>query len=42
MALCFTDCLAGHWGSVDSVDSRAVSKEERPEVQQTNIVRSQV
>uniref|UniRef100_A0A8D9AYW5 Unconventional myosin-XV n=1 Tax=Cacopsylla melanoneura TaxID=428564 RepID=A0A8D9AYW5_9HEMI len=35
--------LAGRWGSMDSVDSRgaAVVKEERSEVQQTNIVRSQ-
>ncbi|XP_021936981.1 unconventional myosin-XV-like isoform X4 [Zootermopsis nevadensis] len=40
--------LAGRWDSVDSVDIltstplRGVSKEERSEVQQTNIVRSQV
>lgn len=33
---------AGRWGSVESVEPRAVTKEERSEVQQTNIVRSQV
>ncbi|XP_069684999.1 unconventional myosin-XV isoform X8 [Periplaneta americana] len=40
--------LAGRWDSVDSVEAvtstplRAVNKEERSDVQQTNIVRSQV
>ncbi|XP_063236075.1 unconventional myosin-XV [Bacillus rossius redtenbacheri] len=36
--------LAGRWDSLDSVDAatRSVSKEDRSEVQQTNIVRSQV
>ncbi|XP_026679337.1 uncharacterized protein LOC103509128, partial [Diaphorina citri] len=38
--------LAGRWGSMDSVDSRgaggAVVKEDRSDVQTTNIVRSQV
>lgn len=36
--------LAGRWGSVDSVDqvTRAVVKEERPDLQTSNIVRSQV
>ncbi|XP_039291022.1 unconventional myosin-XV [Nilaparvata lugens] len=34
--------LAGRWGSVDSVDARGVTKEDRTEVQQTNIVRSQL
>lgn len=34
--------LAGRWGSMDSVDTRAVVKEDRSDVQATNIVRSQV
>ncbi|XP_049851037.1 unconventional myosin-XV isoform X4 [Schistocerca gregaria] len=35
--------LTGRWDSVDSIaDIRGVSKEERSDVQQTNIVRSQV
>ncbi|GLH06473.1 Unconventional myosin IC [Gryllus bimaculatus] len=36
--------LAGRWGSEDSVDvpSRGVAKEEHSDIQQTNIVRSQV
>ncbi|KAG8264185.1 Belongs to the TRAFAC class myosin-kinesin ATPase super [Homalodisca vitripennis] len=34
--------LAGRWGSVESVEPRAVTKEDRSDVQQTNIVRSQV
>ncbi|XP_075232051.1 unconventional myosin 10A isoform X3 [Lycorma delicatula] len=34
--------LAGRWGSIDSVDGRGVTKEERSDVQQTNILRSQL
>lgn len=33
---------AGRWGSVDSVDSRTLSKDDRSDIQQTNIIRSQV
>lgn len=34
--------IAGRWGSVDSVDSRAMSKDDRSDIQPTNIMRSQV
>lgn len=33
---------AGRWGSVDSVDSRALSKDDRSDIQPTNIMRNQV
>lgn len=34
--------IAGRWGSVDSVDSRAMSKDDRSDIQPTNIMRNQV